>query len=347
MELNIDRNYIIELMEKIIHVPSPIGYYEKISGEMKREIQKLGFRVSTNNKGDLYVELEGKDNSKTVAVTAHLDTIGLMVSKINDNGTIKTINLGGINYYSIEGESVIIHTRGGVEYTGLVCCDAHSLHLFPEARTMERSENTMHIVIDEKVGSKQDVLELGIRTGDHISINPGFEYTNSGFIKSRFIDDKGCVASVMAMLRAISESREKPQYRTICIFTQYEEISYGGSFVPAGVSEYVAVDIGAVGPDQAGTEYEISISAKDVWTVYDRTLVTKLANIADENSLPYRIDTYVGAATDASQAVRAGHDIKAAAMGPYTYATHGKERTHIETLENTAKLLLGYILKNN
>lgn len=345
MNLEIDRTYMARFMEKIMNVPSPTGYYEKITAEMKHHLNELGFEVSTNHKGDLYVEMDGIDNSKTIAIAAHLDTIGLMVNKINDSGTIKTINLGGINYYSIEGESVIIHTRNGIDYTGLVCCDAHSMHLFPEARTMERNENSMHIIIDEKVKNKQDVLDLGIRTGDHISINPKFEYTKSGFIKSRFIDDKGCVASVMAMLKALKDSNQKPQYRTICIFTQYEEMSYGGSFVPPEVSEYIAVDIGAVGPDQAGTEYEVSISAKDVWTVYDRSLTTKLVDIAKELLIPYQVDTYVGAATDASHALRAGYDIKVAATGPYTYATHGRERTHIEALESTAKLLAGYVLK--
>lgn len=343
--INIDKEYTIRLMEKIINTPSPVGYFDRITEEMITCIKELGFEASKNNKGDLYVKIDGIDNSKTIALAAHLDTIGLMVSQISEDGTLRTTTLGGINYPSIEGESVIIHTRDGKEYTGVIYSDSHSLHTSPNANVLERNYKNMHIRIDEDIKNKQDIVNLGICRGDHISINPRFEYTKAGFVKSRFIDDKGCVAAVMSMLKALRDNNIKPQYKTICIFTQYEEIGYGGAVVPAEVSEYIAIDIGLVSPEHIATEHDISICAKDAMTVYDRSLVTKLINIAKENDLSYQVDTYVGAATDAFHAIRAGNDLKIAALGPYSYAAHSMERTHMDALVGTAKLLLGYITK--
>lgn len=344
MNYKVDNEYMLSLMEDILNIPSPVGFCDDVLCRLEEYAQALGYNMSYDNKSSGYIIVEGEDNSKCVAISAHVDTLGMMVKSINEDGSIKMVNLGGVNYNSLEGETVTVHTRDGQSYNGLVCCKYHSVHVFDEAKVAERNEANMILMLDEVVRSKQGVLDLGIMSGDHISIKPRFEYTQSGYIKSRFIDDKACVANIFGMLKALKDNNLKPKYKTMLIFPQYEEIGHGGAYVPEEVSEYLAVDIGLVGPDLSGDEFSVSICAKDVHGPYDRKLTTRLVNQAKKAECDFHVDVFYRYGTDGGAANRGGNNLAAAAMGPGTFCTHGMERTHIKAIENTTKLLLAYAL---
>ncbi|MBR5872820.1 MAG: M20/M25/M40 family metallo-hydrolase, partial [Oscillospiraceae bacterium] len=272
------------------------------------------------------------------------DTLGMVIRTIDPNGMIRVRQLGGVNFSSYEGETVTIHTREGKEYTGLMTCQSHSVHAFDDARTLPRDENTMMIILDEKVSSKEDVKALGIRHGDFISVEPRCQVTENGYIKSRFIDDKGAIACVFAMLKYLTENNLKPKYKTILAFPYSEEIGFGGTYVPPEVSEYVAIDIGLIGPDYDGNEYAVSICGKDAAAPYDFELTNRLIGYAEKAGCDYEVDVYYHYGTDANAAVRAGNNLRAATFGMAVWCSHGMERTHISGLLNTTNLLLGYVL---
>ena len=248
MRFNVDEKFLIDCFKDIVNTPSPVGYYVKMNPVLEEYAAKFGHKVTYDNKSTAYITLEGEDNSKTVLVGAHPDTLGMVVRTIDKDGMIRVRQLGGVNYSSYEGETVTIHTRDGREYTGLMTCQSHSVHVFDDARTLPRDENTMMVILDEKISSKEDVRALGIRHGDFISVEPRCQVTENGYIKSRFIDDKGAIACVFTMLKYLSENNLKPKYRTILAFPYSEEIGFGGTYVPPEVSEYVAIDIGLIGP---------------------------------------------------------------------------------------------------
>ena len=258
MEILVDRNKIVDLCKEFIDVPSPVSYYEQIFPLLEKKAKEYGYEVTYDRKRTGYITLEGEDNSKTVCMGAHLDTIGLIVRHIRDDGQLEVRQLGGINYSSIEGEGVTVHTRDGRQYRGMVICKSHSVHVFDDARSLPRDEENMRVILHENVSSKEDVMNLGIDHGDIISIDPHFEYSESGYIKSRFIDDKAAVAALFAMIDYLQKNNLKPKYRTMLAFPLYEEIGHGGAYVPPEVSEYVALDIGLIGPDYHGTEMTVS-----------------------------------------------------------------------------------------
>ena len=203
--------YFLVLLK--LNISSPVGFCDDVLKRLDKYAQEFGYSMSYDNKSTGYITIEGEDNSKCVAIAAHVDTLGMMVKSINEDGTIKMVNLGGVNYHSLEGETVTVHTRDGQSYDGLVCCKYHSVHIFDEAKVAERNEANMILVLDEVVRNKQDVLDLGIMSGDHISVKPRFEYTKSGYIKSRFIDDKACVANIFGLLKALKDNNLKPKYK--------------------------------------------------------------------------------------------------------------------------------------
>lgn len=344
MKYEIDKQFLVDCFEAFVNVPSPVGYYVKINPVVERYAEIFGYKVTYDNKQTAYITLEGEDNSKTVMIGAHLDTIGMIVRRIDADGMIRVRQLGGMNFSSAEGATVTVHTRDGKEYTGLLTCQSHSVHVFDDARTLSREETNMMVILDEKIKNREDVLALGIQHGDMISIDPGCQYTENGFLKSRFIDDKAAVACVFAALKYLTEHRLKPKYRTILAFPHYEEIGLGGTYVPPEVSEFVAVDIGLIGPDYNGNEFAVSICAKDNATPYDYELTSRLIGQAKKAELDYAVDIFYRYGTDANAALKAGSNLKAGAFGMAVYCSHGRERTHIDGLVNTTNLILAYVL---
>ena len=344
MKFQINMDYLLDTFRQLVETPSPVGYYALLNPVLEKLAASFGQELIFDRRGTPYIALEGEDNSKTVLVGAHSDTIGLMVRRVDADGMIRVRQLGGINYGSLEGETVTVHTRDGRTYTGLFACQSHSVHVFDDARTLERTENTMMVILDEKVRSKADVYALGIRNGDFVSIDPRCQVTPNGYLKSRFIDNKAAMACCFTMMKYLAENNLKPKYRTLLAFPYTEEIGFGGTYVPEEVSEYVAMDIGLIGPDYEGDEYKVSICAKDNAAPYDFDLTTRLVNQAEKAGCEYAVDIFYRYGTDGNAAVRAGNNLRAAAFGMAVYCSHGMERTHVRGLENTTNLLLAYVL---
>ena len=340
----VDRNYLYDCFERIISVPSPVGYSAKLNPVLSEMAAELGLEMTFDNRKNAYITLDGTDNTKTVLVGAHADTLGLMVRSIDSNGTLLIRRLGGAVCPSLEGESVTVLTRDGREYTGIVICKSHSGHVFENAHSLERNEDTLRVLLDEDVHSKQEVKDLGIDNGDYVIIDPHTELCSNGYLKSRFIDDKGAIACVYTALRFLKENGIKPKYKTIFAFPYTEEIGSGGSYLPEGVSEFIAVDIGLIGPELNGHEKKVSICAKDAFGPYDYELTNRMIELAKQYGIDYAVDLYFRYATDADAAVKGGHDVVAATFGMAVYCSHGRERTHMDGLENTAKLLLAYVV---
>ena len=344
MKFSLDTAFMVDCFKDIVSVPSPTGYYVELNPVLERYAAQFGQTVTYDNKHTAYITLAGQDNSKTVLLTAHADTLGMMVRSVDGNGMLRFQVLGGMNMHSAEGESVVVHASNGKKYTGLIACGKHSTHVFRDAGATERSADTMVVILDEDVKNKEDVRALGIRNGDYISVEPRCQVTKNGYIKSRFIDDKAGVACLLAMLKYLTENNLKPKYRTILAFTYYEEIGTGGRYVPAEVSEYIGVDIALIGPELDATEHTVTICAKDAIGPYDYALRRRLESYAEKAGCNYVTDLYLRYSSDAQAAVRGGNNVSHAIIGMGTYCTHGMERTHIDGMENTVQLLLAYTL---
>ena len=346
MKYAIDPSYTEKCFETLVNVPSPVGYYEQTNPVMERLAGDLGLEISYDNKSTAYLTLEGQDSSKTVEVMAHLDTIGLIVRGIDPDGKIRVRKLGGINYSTLDGESVTVLTRKGKTYTGLLLCEYHSVHVWQDvARGTVRTEDNMMLLLDEPVSSREDVAKLGIRSGDLVNVEPRCTITENGYIKSRYVDDKACVASVLTAVKYLKDNGMKPLYRTLLAFPYGEEVGIGGQYVPPEVSEFIAMDIGLIGPGLEGSEHKVSICAKDASIPYDYDLTNRLIRLAEANGIPHAVDVYFNYSTDARAALTGGANVRAAVFGMGTYGTHGMERTHMDGVNATTQLLLSWLLE--
>ncbi len=337
-------NETLHLIKKLVEIPSPSGNTDKVISFVESYLKDFRVEMKKNHKGGLLVSIPGKDASQQRMLTGHVDTLGAIVKDIKSSGRLMIDLIGGFNYNSIEGEYCQIETSSGQIYTGTILMHQTSVHVYKEAGKLERNQKNMEVRLDEKVHSEQDVRDLGIEVGDFISFDPRVEITPSGFIKSRHLDDKASVALLLNLIRKLStESIELP-YTTHFLISNNEEIGYGGnSNIPTETVEYLAVDMGAIGDGQATDEYTVSICAKDSSGPYHYGLRKKLVDLAKQHKIEYKVDIYPYYGSDASAAIRSGHDLVHGLIGPGIDASHAFERTHTTSLEHTANLLYYYV----
>ena len=336
-------NYIINTIETLVNIPSPSGYTREVMEFVKSEAEGYGYTCTMTNKGGLLISVPGK-GKETLGLSAHVDTLGAMVRSIDADGNLRFTLVGGYTMHSVEGAYCKIHTRDGRTYTGTILIRSSSVHSYDDARTLERSERNMVIRIDEIVKSKEDVLNLGINSGDYISFDPNFQYTDKGFIKSRHLDDKASVAVLLGLLKDMSENNLLPEKNIIILISNYEETGFGASWIPEEITEFIAVDMGVIGDDLNGNEFSVSICAKDSSGPYDYDMTNRLIALARENNIDYVVDIFPHYASDVSSALRGGNNIRGALIGQGVHASHGMERTHKDGLENTLKLLKAWCL---
>lgn len=337
-------NFLEKTIDEIFNIDSPSGYYGEIDNKLEEILTTLGYKSTRSNKGNVIVEIEGVDNSKTVATSAHVDTLGLMVRSINSDGTLSLTKVGGPSTPTLDGEYVKILTRSGKTYTGTCLSKSPSVHVFKDANTRSRDIDELVVRIDEIVKTKEDVIKLGINNGDYIFIDPKTVVTESKFLKSRFIDDKASVCVILDVLRQIKEHNANPKYRTFVYFVNHEEVGHGASTISRDISEFVTVDMGCIGLDLAGNEFAVSIAAKDGSGPYDYYLNNKLIKLATECKIDFVVDIFPFYGSDVGASWRAGVDCAGALIGPGVAASHGMERTHMSALIATAKLLYLYLV---
>jgi len=338
-----DEGYCIDTFKSLLAVDSTTGQYEALQKLVCEMLDGMGYSYTVTHKGGVIADLGGEGNP--LCVTAHLDDIGLMVRHINSDGTLKVCSVGGLYPFYCVTENVRIYTRSGKVYTGSVCRTPNSIHVTEEElrEVLPDYRKNVCVVLDEDVKSADDVRALGIDTGDIIALEPRFTMSN-GYIKSRFIDDKACAAVLFTAMKAMRENSFVPNRKVYAYFAFYEEIGHGTAWLPEGVKDIVAIDIAPTGPDQNSDEKKASVFAKDSRFPYHVGLTNELRDAAEKAGVDYVMDIFTPHyGTDGDGSVLAGYDIRHAAFGPGTANSHGYERTHIDGLKNTYKLLIGLI----
>lgn len=344
--MKINREFLLEKMSDYLNIPSPAGFTYAAMDAVKADFEALGYKTKQTHKRALIVEIPGATSSQKVMVTAHIDTLGGMVKTITSDGRLKYHKLGGGSYHATEGENLTLFASNGNRYRGSIIPRQASTHIHGDvARTVGRDENNTLVRLDERVTTAADVRALGIEVGDIFAFDTRYEETESGFIKSRYLDDKACVAMLMEVARYFKDSGEKPLYDTIFYISNYEEVGHGVSVVDENVMEMLALDIGTVGGEQMSTEFAVSIAAKDNKGPYDFEFRQLLVNLSKTHEIPYAVDVYNRYGSDASAAVHHGFDVRHACIGPGVEATHHYERTHIDSLEATTQLIYRYLVR--
>ena len=337
-------DYAWERAAELLAIDSPSGFTEKAALWVKNAFEALGFPAKITVKGGVLTDLGGQDTENGLLLEAHTDTLGGMVCRIKDNGRLQLTRIGGMRAENGETENLRVYTREGKIYDGtLQLCNA-SVHVNGSYGDAKRDFDTTEVVLDEDVKSAEDVRKLGIEVGDFVCFDPRTRRTNSGYLKSRFLDDKLSVGILLGFAKFLADNKITLPRKTFVHVTVYEEVGHGGAAsVPAGVTEAISVDMGCVGEGLSCTERQVSICAKDSGGPYSYEVVGKLIEAAKKTGADYAVDVYPHYGSDVEATLSAGHDLRRGLIGPGVYASHGYERSHIDGVYNTLKVLCGYL----
>ena len=335
--------YILEQVKALLSIDSPSGYTKNVTDYLLDELARIGVKAERTIKGGVLADLGGIDGENAILFEAHCDTLGAMVHQIKGDGRLKLTPIGGMRPENAEAENCRIVTRDGQVYEGT--CQLHnaSVHV-NDNYAQARSWDTVEVVIDEPVSSKEDVRALGIMNGDYVCFEPRTRVTESGYIKSRFLDDKLSSAILLGYAKYLKDEKITPKRKIYVHFTTFEEVGHGGSGTcPKGVTEAWSVDMGCVGDGLECTEHQVSICAKDSGGPYNYEITTRMIQVAKECEIDFAVDIYPHYGSDVEATLKAGNDIRHGLIGPGVYASHGYERSHKDGVKNTFYLICEYV----
>lgn len=344
-QISLENRARLERIKELTTIPSPTGYTYDIMDHIQAQLTAQNIAHDLTPKGGLLITMPGRDTARHRFVTAHVDTLGGIVRAIKPDGRLKMDRIGGFTYHSIDGNYVTIHSSlTNEKFQGTVLLKQTSVHVYSDSATAERNQDNMEIRLDHIANSKENVEALGIRVGDFISFDPRTEIYETGYIKSRHLDDKVSVAILLEMIEKVASKEIELAHTTHFYISNNEEIGYGGnSNIDPKVEEYLAVDMGAMGTDQQTDEHSVSICVKDASGPYHLGLRNQFVELCEAQEIPYQLDIYPHYGSDASAAMKAGADVRHGLCGAGIDASHAYERTHIDSVNATFDLVEAYL----
>jgi len=342
----VDYAFLEDFLVRLLNTPSPTGHTERAIALVEGTLSAFsGLRLRRTRKGALLVTLPGPEPEPVRALTAHVDTLGAMVKNIKPNGRLTLTAIGGFAWNSVEGEGCTVFTQAGGTVRGSLLPNHASVHVYKDVKDAKREAENMEVRLDARTASPEETRSLGIEVGDFVAFDPRVELTN-GFVRSRYLDDKACVATLVAALQALQAVGLQPAHTTCILFSNFEEVGHGGAAeIPASVEELVAVDMAAMGEGQSSDEFHATLCLKDSGGPYHAGLSQKLRGLAEAYGIPYKVDIYPNYGSDATAYWHAGGPAAAALIGPGVDSSHHYERTHRDALLATTQWVLAYLLE--
>ena len=342
----IDTEYLITTLTTLLNTPSPTGYAQGAIAAVEEALRQFpGLELNRTRKGALVATWSGTRNDAPRGLTAHADTLGAMVKEIKSSGRLKLTKIGGYAWNTVEGEGCTVFASNGAKVRGSLLLAKASSHVHgSQVNELKRDDDNMEVRLDAPTTSAEETRLLGIQVGDFVAFDPRLEITN-GFVRSRHLDDKACVACLLAAVKALHDAGLQPSQTAILHISNYEEVGHGAaSGFPAEMAELLAVDMAALGEGQTSDEFHATLCVKDSGGPYHHGLSQRLRQLAEENGIPYKVDIYPYYGSDGEAYWRAGGDVAVALIGPGVDASHNYERTHLDALVATTRWVIVYLL---
>ncbi len=342
----IDTQYMLDFLVELLNTPSPTGFAHRAIELTEKAFSAFPeLSLKRTRKGALVATWPGESDNAPRALTAHADTLGAMVKEIKGNGRLKLTRIGGTIWNTVEGEGCTVFTQGDKTVRGSLLLNQASAHVYgAKLRETKREDDNMEVRLDARTTSADETRELGISVGDFVAFDPRVEVTN-GFVRSRYLDDKACVANLLSAVKTLHDAGLKPKQTTYLHISNYEEVGHGASAgIPPEAVELVTVDMAAVGEGQESDEFHATLCVKDSGGPYHHGLTQRLRKLAEEHEIAFKVDIYPFYGSDGEAFWRAGGDVAVALIGPGVDASHNYERTHTEGLNATTQWVVAYLL---
>ncbi|MEW9838037.1 osmoprotectant NAGGN system M42 family peptidase, partial [Mesorhizobium marinum] len=341
---SVDCAYLLGQLEALLAIDSPTSFTDTAVRYCSRELKRLGLTPEITRRGAIRAVSQGGRRHGARAIVSHLDTLGAQVKAIKPNGRLELVPIGHWSARFAEGARANVYGSRGI-LRGTILPLKASGHTFnDEIDSQPTGWAFVELRIDAVTGDAAGTAALGVEIGDIVAIDPMPEFSDSGFINSRHLDDKAGVAVMLATIEAFQRSQASTPVDIHWLFTVAEEVGVGASSVISPeIASLVAVDNGTTAPGQNSSEFGVTLCMADQSGPFDYHLTRKLAQLCADNAIPFQKDVFRYYRSDSASAVEAGHDIRTALVAFGVDASHGYERIHRDALTSLADLLMAYV----
>jgi len=345
--LDLDLDWMKEVLLELLRIPSPAGRTDVVMQRVGERLEEIGLPFELTRRGAMIASLPGNgDGELNRAVVVHTDTIGCMVRELKPNGRLSIVPIGSHSARFSEGTRVMIFSDD-IEhsYTGTVLPTKASGHAYGDAiDTHPIGWDHVEVRLDEKAHDAQDLADLGLAVGDFVAQVAYPIITRAGFVNSRHLDDKAGVAAVLTAFKALVDSGTQLEVGVRLLITISEEVGHGASSgISHDIAELLSIDAAVVAEGQTTTETGVTVAMQDMHGPFDYHLTRRLCALAEANGIEVNRDVFRYYRSDVAAALEAGAETRAALLGFGVDATHGHERTHLDSMVATARLLALYL----
>jgi endoglucanase len=337
-----------QLLFSLVEIGSPSGFEEPMMRRLVEELEPLCDEVYDTPRGNVVGVQRGEDpEAPGIALAAHMDQVGFVVSNVDERGFIRFRRVGGAVTRSIQGHQVRLLTVEG-PIVGVVGIKPGHITKPEEAHRVPPIEE---MYIDVGADSREEAHSRGVEIGTPIVWKTEPVELGRSYVATAAADDRAGLAAMITVARNLSD---KPIPATVYyVGTVEEEIGLRGAEVAVhglGVDMAVAIDTCPAGyqPDvnmrdlyyEVGKGPALHIGELGSRTRFGNQVLRRwLIGVAEENGIPYQTGLMHGG-TDASamQQTRAG--LAACTIGvPRRYSHSPVEVLSMEDLHNLTEIL--------
>lgn len=329
---------MLDLLKKLCALDGVSGNEDAVRTFIREQAAPYADSIRTDALGNLIVFKRGaKATGNRLMLSAHMDEVGIIITRITDEGFLKFQFVGGVDRRVAIGKPVLI---GPDHVPGVIGLKA--IHMVTRDE-MKKAPKTDKLYIDIGAKSKEEALEL-VKPGAYGAFVGQPEVFGDGFLRAKAIDDRiGCAI----MLQLLKE--DLPLDVTFA-FTAQEEVGTRGAFGAAfSVTPEIALVLETTtAADLPGVEEHRKVCAPgkgpvisymDGATIYDRALFEQLRDLAEENGIPWQTKEYIAGGNDAKAIQRSKTGVRVAAMSAAVRYLHAPASVgSLSDFENMYKL---------
>ena len=327
------------------------GYEGRVRDYISAELNSFGFQPRTDRVGNLHLMIPGK--GQRVMLFTHMDQLGLIVRKIEDNGYLRFERLGGIPEKSLPGQSVVVSTKDGKDHEGVIGIKSH------HATSPEEKYSVLpyrDLYVDLGYSTKDEVRSLGVNIGSPIAYKPSADIIGKNRICGTSVDDRAGCAVLLEVARQIHNHTDGSEIHIV--FTVQEEFNLRGALPAAQqINPDIAIQIDLMlasdTPDMVGFG-EVALGQGPGLSMYSfhgrgtlngviphPTLVEFIEKTADSQGIYLQKSAHVGALTDLSYVQLVGEGVASADLGfPMRYSHSSRELCDVTDLVGLTQLLV-------
>ncbi|WAH37803.1 M42 family metallopeptidase [Alicyclobacillus dauci] len=339
---------MLELLRDLTDLVGPCGFEHDIARYIVNRVRPFADETKVDGVGNVIVTKRGAHPGPTLVISTHMDEVGFIVKKIEQNGLIRFEKLGGHDDRILLAQRVKIRTQTGVIPGVIGTISAHMTKFDDPSKVRKHAQ----LYIDVGATDREEVLALGVSIGDPISWATDLQQLGNSRIMGKSLDDRAGCAVLLSALEDIDFSHVRG---TICaVFSVQEEVGLRGARVAAASVDAdvaLAIDTTAVSdtPEEMMDE-TLSLGNGPGIKVMDFSLVAssavrrQLVAVAQAGDIPFQLEVFPGIGTDAGELALGNSGVPAGVLSiPSRYAHSPVELIDLHDLENTKKLLIEFI----